>query len=433
LETYRRTFESRLPFTTEFRLKHHSGEYRWVLGKGLPLHGANNEFVGYIGSCVDIEDHKRSEQALMETDRRKDEFLATLSHELRAPLAPIRNALHILGTKQSADVDVRWGQEVINRQVANMSRLMEDLLDVSRISQNRIVLHKTGIELGEIIDDAVTTFRSSHSDGGHVLNVTLPAPAVHVDADAMRLAQAIGNLLDNAAKYSPEGTSIELDCKRQENQVAISVRDRGVGIAPEMMPGLFQMFSHTASALERSKGGLGVGLALARRIVELHGGSIEAHSDGMGQGSEFIVRIPIAAGEKNIDIAEKAREKAPDFRKQRILVADDSQDSADSLSMLLSMAGHEVRTVYAGKDAIELLESFQPSVALLDVGMPTVSGLEVCKYIRNQPWGGNVTVIAQTGWGRSEDRHMTTEAGFDHHLVKPVHPQKLLEILNTLG
>jgi PAS domain S-box-containing protein len=432
LETYRRAFESRAPFTMEYRLKHHSGEYRWVLDKGLPLYGANNEFVGYIGSCVDMEDHKRSEQILKDADRRKDEFLATLSHELRAPLAPIRNALHVLGTKQLTDDDFRWSREVINRQVANMSRLMEDLLDVSRVSQNKIVLHKTRITLGEIIDDAVTTFRSGHPGNDHVVDLTLPMPAVHVEADAMRLAQAIGNLLDNAAKYSPEGTSIELRCKREKHEVVICVRDHGMGIAPEMMSGLFQMFSHTASALERSNGGLGVGLALTRRIIDLHGGSIEAHSGGIGEGSEFIVRIPIVSDEKTIDIANQAKGKGPDFRKHRILVADDSQDSADSLSLLLSIAGHEVRTAYAGKDAIDLLPSFQPTVALLDIGMPIVSGLEVCKHIRNQPWGKKVTVIAQTGWGRSEDRDMTTEAGFDYHLVKPVQPQKLLEILNTL-
>lgn len=210
------------------------------------------------------------------------------------------------------------------------------------------------------------------------------------------------------------------------------MRDHGIGIAPEMTSSIFEMFSQVTSALERSKGGLGVGLALVRHIVDLHGGTIEARSDGIGKGSEFIVQIPIAPDAKTIGVGEKTSEKAPGFRKHRILVADDSRDSADSLSLLLSIVGHEVRAVYAGKDAIELLLSFQPSVALLDIGMPIVGGLDVCKHIRNQPWGKTVTVIAQTGWGRPEDRQMTSEAGFDYHLVKPVQPQKLLEILNIL-
>lgn len=431
IETYTRAFDARMPFTMEYRLKHHSGEYRWVMDKGIPHYDANNEFAGYIGSCVDIEDHKRSDQALKDANRRKDEFLATLSHELRAPLAPIRNALHILGMRQFPDAELRWSHEVIVRQVGHLSHLMEDLLDVSRISQNRIVLRKSRADIGKIIEDAVATYRPHLPAGDHVLNVTLPVPDIHVDVDSLRLAQVIGNLLNNAAKYSERGSPIELRCYRQDDQAVISVRDRGIGIAPEMTSSIFEMFAQVTSALERSNGGLGVGLALARHIVDLHGGTIEARSDGVGKGSEFLVRIPIAPEINAIGVAGSMEEGARDFRKQRILVADDSRDSADSLSLLLSIAGHEVRAVYTGKDAIELLLSFQPTVALLDIGMPIVSGLDVCKHIRNQPWGKTVTIIAQTGWGRPEDRQMTSDAGFDYHVVKPVQPEKLLELLKA--
>ncbi|HVY05232.1 MAG TPA: ATP-binding protein [Burkholderiales bacterium] len=433
LEVYNKAFDNRRPFTMEYRLRNRAGEHRWVLDKGLPLQDAAGEFTGYVGSCTDIHDQKHQERALQETSQRKDEFLATLSHELRSPLAPIRNALQVLRTKEFADGDVRWSHDVIARQVTQMSRLMEDLLDVSRVSHNKLLLRIQRVDLAEIIRDAVETCGPVLQQSDHKLSVSLPESSVFLDADSARLAQVFCNLLDNAAKYSGRGTPIELRCEQRDGEVFVTVRDQGIGIAPEMTGSIFEMFSQAATALDRSNGGLGIGLALAKRVIELHGGSIGARSSGLGKGSEFIVRLPASAGKAGGADAAAATASTPRGTSQRVLVADDSRDSADSLALMLSIAGHEVRTSYGGKEAIELLETFQPSVALLDIGMPGISGLAVCGHIRTQPWGKRVTLIAQTGWGRDDDRQMTQKAGFDHHLVKPVDPNALLKIIEELG
>jgi PAS domain S-box-containing protein len=386
----------------------------------------------FTGIVRDITERKRAEQALKEADRRKDEFLATLSHELRNPLAPIRNAVELLVRKSPVDPVLRWGHEVIDRQVQHMTRLLEDLLDVSRISHNKLELRSERVELASVVQMAVETNRPLIASGGHTLTVTLPPQLIYLDADPVRLAQVFSNVLNNAAKYSDAGGHIRVEGAQEDEWVRVCVTDEGIGIDAEVLPRIFDMFSQAKHGSERAQGGLGIGLSLVRGLVELHGGSVEARSAGRGKGSEFIVRLPrVAKGVRDGSHLPKPSEQS-NVKQRRLLIVDDMKDSADSLTQLLASLGHEVHTVYEGEEAIRVAEQFRPDAILLDIGMPRLNGYEVCRQILQQPWSQYTVLIALTGWGQADDRRRSSEAGFHHHLVKPIDFESLMNVLASL-
>jgi PAS domain S-box-containing protein len=386
----------------------------------------------YARHAADFLERIRFEQALKEADRRKDEFLATLAHELRNPLAPIRNALHILQLAADDREIQAQVRAVMERQLGQMVRLIDDLLDVSRVTRNKLELRKEQIELATAIQSAVEATQPLMENLAHELTVTLPREPVYLDADPVRLSQIFSNLLNNAAKFTDRAGQVWLTALKQGGEVLVSVRDTGIGIASEHLPRLFDMFSQASPALDRSQGGLGIGLSLVRRLVELHGGSIEAHSQGPGLGSEFIVRLPVIAS--IVPAPEKPNgEVAParSGRSYRILVVDDSRDAAYGLGKMLQMLGHDIRTAYDGLEAVQAEAAFRPDVVLLDIGLPKMNGYEAARQIRKQPWGKNLLLVAVTGWGQEEDKQRAREAGFDHHLTKPVEPEAVLNLLAT--
>jgi PAS domain S-box-containing protein len=557
LQSYTEAFDARRPFSMEYRLRRRDGEYRWVLDNGTPLHASDGEFIGYVGSGVDITDRHRAQEAseaaklqlqmitdtmaapvtrcsrdmrylwvsksyagwldrtpdqivgrdifdvvgedafrkllprfqsvlagervqydkqiylrdigprwihaiytptfdaagvvdgwvavvnditerkeleeAKESERRKDEFVAILAHELRNPLAPIRNAVHILRTQPLPTPDLQWAGEIIDRQIQNMTRLIDDLLDISRITQDALELRKERVDLARVVQSAVETSRPLIDAAGHQLTVSLPPSPVHVDADITRLAQVFANLLNNAAKYCERPGNIALTARCEGDHVVVSVRDDGIGIPKEMLHRIFEMFSQVEGPVERRQGGLGIGLTIAKRLVEMHGGTIDAYSDGPGKGSEFIVRLHA--------VAPAAPELKPDIdpktivppQKGRILVADDNMDAATGLTRMLDNLRYETRTAHHGLQALEVASEFHPDIALLDIGMPKLSGYEVARRIRKEAWGKDMILIAVTGWGQARDRSRSFEAGFDHHLVKPVDPKFLVQLLASEG
>jgi signal transduction histidine kinase/ActR/RegA family two-component response regulator len=371
-------------------------------------------------------------RSLQEADRRKDGFLATLAHELRNPLAPVRNAVEVLRQKGPPEPELVWARGVIDRQVRQMSHLIDDLLDVSRIALNKLALHRERLLLETVVQGAVEMSRPVIERHGHELAVSVPPEPIVLDADVTRLAQVFSNLLNNAAKYSDPGGHIRLTAVREGSDAVVSVRDGGIGIPADKLPHVFEMYAQVEAGLERSQGGLGIGLALARQLVAMHGGSIEARSDGPGHGSEFVVRLPI-------DVAAQARQdggvKKAEQRTAsglRILVVDDNRDAADSLGMLLRVTGNEPRTAYDGAEAVAVAGEFRPDVVLLDIGLPKLNGYEVARRVRQEGWGKGMVLIALTGWGQDEDRRRSREAGFDSHMVKPVEITALMTVLADL-
>ncbi len=388
----------------------------------------------FISVVEDVTDQKGVRDALREADRRKDDFLATLAHELRNPLAPLRNGLQVMKVASGNTEAVEKARGMMERQLAQMVRLIDDLLDVSRITRGKLELRRGRVELASVVQSAVEGSRSLIEASAHRLSVTLPPGPVWLDADPTRLAQVVSNLLTNAAKYTERGGDISLTARRHGGEVIISVRDTGIGIAAEHLPRLFQMFSQVKTALERSQGGLGIGLSLVKGLVEQHGGKVEAHSDGPGKGSEFVVCLPLAEGTTGQPAQSPAGSKAATSRRRRrVLVVDDNRDAAESLAMMLRLAGHEVHTAYDGQEAVEAAGWFRPELALLDIGMPRLNGYDACRRIREQPWGRGIVVVALTGWGQEEDKRRAKEASFDEHLTKPVDPAALEKIFAGLA
>ncbi len=404
-----------------------------VLAYANPVRDESGKLRGAVNVLVDISDRKRVEDALRDADRSKDEFLATLAHELRNPLAPLRNAVQVLRMQNPPSPETRQAVDLIERQMQQMTRLIDDLLDVSRITRNKLELRKERVELESVLTVALETSRPLMDAAGHELSVKLPAEPLYLDADLTRLAQAISNLLNNAAKYTDRHGKISLETERQGSDVVITVLDNGVGIPAEMLPRVFDMFTQVDRSMDRSQGGLGIGLTLVKRLIELHDGSIQVRSEGPGKGSEFIVRLPVivqtskSGGGK--DPADTAADTASSLR---VLVVDDNRDSANSMGMLLRINGNNVRTVYDGEEAIEAAAEFRPDVVLLDIGMPRVNGYDAARKIRQHEWGRGMVLIALTGWGQEGDKQRSKEAGFDHHMVKPVDPRALLKLLSTL-
>jgi CheY-like chemotaxis protein len=397
-----------------------------------PLYDAQGHVRGAVASVLDVTDRKRAEEALREADRRKDEFLATLSHELRNPLAPLLNGVHLMRMAGDNTETVERARTMMERQLTQLVRLVDDLLDVSRISQGKLELRKSRVDLASVLNSAVETSRFLIDELGHTLEVTLPDEPVYLDADLTRLAQVFMNLLNNAAKYSDPGGRIRLAAERVGSDIVVSVRDDGIGIAADQLPRIFEVFSQVTRSIERSRGGLGIGLSLVRRLLHMHGGTIEARSDGPGKGSEFIVRLPVEVQAPSARAALPPELGHPDTS-FRILVVDDNRDSADSLSMMLRIMGNETHTAYDGEEAVEAAAAFRPHVILLDIGLPRLNGYEACRRIREHSGGRDVFIIAQTGWGQEEDRQRSREAGFDHHMVKPVDPTTLVALLGKLA
>jgi signal transduction histidine kinase/ActR/RegA family two-component response regulator len=366
---------------------------------------------------------------LRQADRRKDEFLAVLAHELRNPLAPVRNAVEVMRLRDVDDPGLRWARDIIDRQVQQMTRLVDDLLDVSRITRGKVKLQKEPVDLAAVVARAVEISRPLIDARRHELTVTLPPEPVRVEADAIRLAQVVANLLNNAAKFTPEGGRIWLTVERDGGQTVVRVRDTGVGILAAMLPQVFDLFAQVESSLEHSQGGLGIGLTLAKSLVEMHGGSVTAHSDGPGQGSKFILRLPVLTEVRSADSGPGMNERLAESSARRILVVDDNVDAADSLALLLRLMGNDVRTAPDGPAALAAARAYRPDVVLLDLGLPRMSGYEVCRRLREGHFANGPLVVALTGYGQDEDRRRTREAGFDHHLVKPVNPDELRELL----
>jgi signal transduction histidine kinase len=374
---------------------------------------------GVVVWFADVTERKRVEGELRDADRRKDEFLAVLAHELRNPLAPIRQAAQLAANPRASEAQLRWSSGVIERQVRHMARLLDDLLDVSRITRGRLELRREQLDIRAVVDAAVETARPVIEQRRHNLKVDLPATLPMIHADPLRLAQVISNLLTNAAKYTdPEGT-IALRVETARQMMVVRVRDTGIGIEPQAMASLFQMFSQLRPALERSDGGLGIGLSLVKGLVNLHGGSIEARSAGTGLGSEFIVRLPLSDQDAAADPAI-SQQPATGHRARRILVVDDNRDAADTLSVLLVSDGHDVRTAFDGEEALKVAREFRPDLAVVDIGLPKRNGYEVAEELRRTHAPGELTLVALTGWGQAEDKARSQKAGFDHHLTKPV-------------
>jgi signal transduction histidine kinase/ActR/RegA family two-component response regulator len=371
-------------------------------------------------------------EQLREGDRRKDEFLATLAHELRNPLAPIRNALHILKLADGNRELIEKVRHIMERQLQQLVRMVDDLLDVSRISRNKLVLRKERVAVETVVQNAVEASRPLIEAGGHRLTVSLPKQPLFLEADPARLTQAFLNLLNNAAKYTPQGGQIAVVAEREGSDVVITVADTGIGISTHMLPRIFELFTQVDGALDRAQGGLGIGLSLVKWLVEMHGGSIAAASDGPGLGSRFIVRLPVVVGIAPEAQHEAKREAPAATPHRRILVADDRHDVAESLALMLRSMGHEVRTAYDGQQALDLAAAWRPDAIVLDIGMPKLNGYAVAEQIRQQDWGRDTILVAVTGWGQDEDKRKSKDAGFDYHLVKPVEPSALEALLSRL-
>jgi len=395
--------------------------------------------VGRVWSFRDITERRRVDNELRQyaadlskSDRRKNEFLAMLAHELRNPLALIRNAVHVLQLTGGNAAAVKSASEMLERQVGQMVRLVDDLLDVSRISRGKTELCKEQVELRSVVNQAVEAARSLVECMEHELTATLPPQPVYLNADPIRLAQVVGNLLNNACKFTNKGGRIWLTVEREGEQAVIRVRDNGIGIAADQHSRIFDMFTQVDTSLERSVGGLGIGLMLVKNLVEMHDGMVEVHSAGLGRGSEFVARLPILVETAKPPPDPTVSEPTPTTAR-RILVVDDNRDSAESLAMLLNLMGNETHIAYDGLEAVEAAATVKPDVILLDIGLPKLNGYEACRRIREQPWGRNMVLVALTGWGQEEDRQKSREAGFDGHIVKPVDHAALTKLLAETG
>ena len=405
-----------------------------------PVRAADGTVIAASKVARDISERKlaeqrlqQSEEALRLADRRKDEFMALLAHELRNPLAPIRYALAANRKPGRTPEQRKQAEEIIERQIAHMSRLLEDLLDISRITRGTLELKKTRTELTSVIGAAIETARPLLDAKHHNLALNLPTQPVQLEADVVRLAQVFSNLLINAAKYTDPGGGIRLRAVQEPGSVVVSVSDNGIGISAQLLPRVFNMFFQSHQAVGRSEGGLGVGLSLVRGLVMLHGGSVQARSEGPDKGSEFIVQLPTGAPLAEAFDAEGETECPVADAGLKILVVDDNRDAADTCAMLLEASGHHVQTAYTGRQALELARTFRPHALLLDIGLPDINGYQLAQLVRANPWGRSAVLVAITGWGQEQDRLRAVEAGFDQHLVKPISAETVESLLQSLA
>lgn len=433
-ETWRHAVQTGVPYEIEHRVQRSDGSFRWYLTRAVPVHGADGQVTKWYGTSTDVDARRRAEETLRTADRRKDEFLAMLAHELRNPLAPIRNAVHIMSLIDLPDPKLNWVREVIDRQVRHLTRLVDDLLDISRIVRGKITLRKERIELSTIVQQAQESARPVIEARKHQLTVRLPSYPVTLECDAVRLAQVLQNLLDNAAKYTREGGTIELRAMVIGRELVISVHDNGMGIPPDLLSQVFDLFQQGERSLDRSQGGLGIGLTLARQMVKLHGGQIKAHSLGIDQGSTFTIHLPLPNTQPMNNTANAADDKNQ-YQSNgglRILVVEDDLVVAESTGLWLTMEGYDVRITHTGEEALEQAPSFQPQVVLLDIGLPGMDGYATAQHLRTLPGGADLYLVAITGYGHEEAQKRSREAGLDYHLVKPVDPHVLSDLLAAL-
>ncbi|CAI8887425.1 hybrid sensor histidine kinase/response regulator [Methylocaldum szegediense] len=416
------------PFTVEYRLRRHDGLYCWFRWQGVPIRKTRGDIVKWIIMATDIEHDKHQQDALREANRRKDEFLAVLAHEFRNPLAPISNAVHILRNEARNAPDLQAPIDMIERQVRHLVRLVDDLLDVSRLARGKINLDMRPVDVVVVAAQVVESHRSSAAAHRHELIRDLPAHPLYVEGDDVRLTQMIDNLLTNAVKYTPDGGEIRVSIRESGDEVKIAVRDNGIGIAQEALSHIFEPFTQGQHGIGRSQGGLGIGLALVRSLVELHRGRIEAYSAGPGQGSEFTIYLPRLSEQispisdcRGVSIAQEAEGL-------RVLIVDDNRDAADSVARLLGMWGHETRIAHDGKTALDMYREYLPDVILLNIGLPDMDGYEVARCVREDDRRPAV-LVAVTGYGQTEDRQRSMASGFDYHLVKPIAPDDLRKVL----
>ncbi|HEX4341126.1 MAG TPA: ATP-binding protein [Polyangiaceae bacterium] len=438
LEAIARSIRDAVDYDIEYRVLWPNAEVHWVMVRGRATYDENGKARRMVGVSLDITESKRLQEALetsrvelarqaaqlLNADRRKDEFLATLAHELRNPLAPIRTGLQLLSAAPPPET-TRRTLGVMQRQIAHMVRLIDDLLDVSRITRGKLELRREQVPLGAVVDAAVEASRPYVDRSGHELRVTVPEPALMLDADLTRLAQVVSNLLNNSSKYTTPGGVIELSTQRHGDEVTIEVRDNGVGIPQDRISDVFEMFSQVDRTFERTHGGLGIGLALVRSLVEMHGGAVSAVSDGVGTGSTFTVRLPLVPAVAD----ERAPEPSPLppvlHDRRRILVVDDNDDAAELLALMLGQAGYATEVAHDGPEALARLANWTPDIAILDIGLPGMSGYDIARELRRDRRFADITLIALTGWGTEGDKQKATDAGFDTHLTKPVDAREL--------
>ncbi len=403
-----------------FPLRGKDGEYRWFLSRALPVHDASGRIVRWFGTNTDITERRRAEEALREADRRKDEFIALLAHELRNPLAPLRHGLEIQRLAGTDLTALEQARTMMERQVNHMVRLVDDLLDVSRISSGKLVLRKSRIDVRDAVRNALEAVEPTMRESRHDVRLCLPDEPLCVEADSVRLTQVFSNLLNNAARYTPSHGCISVSAAREGDVVVVSVSDNGIGISPEMLQQVFDPFTQIRPAGESAQGGLGLGLPLARSLVSMHGGSIAATSEGLGRGAKFDVRLPLDSARVSAAEPAPAREGATGAR---VLVVDDNVDAAQSLAMLLELMGYDAQAVYSGRAALEAAAEFDPVAVILDIGMPGMNGYEVARRLRESTDSENVALIALSGFAQDDDRSRSMRTGFDAHLVKPVGPE----------
>jgi two-component system CheB/CheR fusion protein len=432
-ERWTRALREGTEYEIEVRNRRRDGAYRWFVTRAVPLKDPAGRVLSWFGVTTDVHDLKEMQEQLREADRRKNEFLATLAHELRNPLAPVRNALQVLRLAGDSGATAEQAREMMERQVRQMVRLVDDLLDVSRITRGKVELRKERVDLARAVAAAVETSGPLIESRGHQLSVELPPEPVWLEADPTRLAQVLANLLNNAAKYTEKGGHIWLTAAREPGAVVVRVRDDGIGIPAGMLPRIFEMFLQVDGRSQSSQGGLGIGLTLVKSLVEMHGGAVEARSEGPGRGSEFAVRLPVPAEPARQAPQPGTTEEVPCPSRFGILVVDDNRDSAESMALILRFLGHDVRTAHDGQAAVEAAAEYRPDVVLLDIGLPKMNGYDAARRIREQPGGARPVLVAMTGWGQEEDRLRAKEAGFDHHLVKPVEPRALQDLLAGLA
>jgi PAS domain S-box-containing protein len=431
IEGYLDAFRSRSAFRAEFRFRRADGEWRWMRSEATPRI-EHDEFVGYVGASVDITERRRAEEALREADHRKDAFLAILAHELRNPLAPIRTGLELLKAGSDQPGAIKRVQPVLERQVAHMVRLIDDLLDVSRITSGKIQLQRQPTVLMELINGAIDANRAAIDSAGLTLSVKVPDAPCFLDVDPTRFVQVLSNLLHNSTKFTDRGGHVEVIASVDDivasPRLTLTIRDSGAGIAAETLPRVFDFFVQ-GEAHERGTSGLGIGLGLAKQLIEMHGGTIAAHSDGIGCGSSFTIRMPVLTWDSVSTSPDVDRPQPPSCVNRRVLIIDDNVDAADMLAALVVVLGGEAATAYDGRDGLRCAADFRPDVILLDIGMPDMDGYETCRRLRAQPDGHVAYIVAVTGWGQPHDRERALAEGFDAHLTKPADPRTLEDLL----
>jgi PAS domain S-box-containing protein len=419
----------------EIVIQRPDGERRNVLAYARPIHDEDGAVTGAVNVLVDISEQKLVEEQLRRADRAKDQFLAMLAHELRNPLAPMHNALRIMRLAADDASAVEQARGTIERQLQHLTRVVDDMIDVSRVTRNTLTLRRERVDLGSVIRQALETCGPTFDAMQHEVEVTLSPSPLFVHGDPLRLSQVLTSLLSNAAKYTRPNGNIWVTVERQGSDAVITVADTGIGINEGDLPTIFELFRSADGLPQTSQPGLGIGLTLARGLAELHGGRIEAFSEGPDRGSQFRVRLPLIveeAGELPAESPAAPTAPRPVSARRRILIVDDNGDAAESLAELLALLGHETSTAHDGVAALDMAERLRPSVVLLDIGLPGMSGHDVARAIRREPWGADMLLIALTGWGQTEDRTRSRRAGFDHHLVKPLDLSQLEELISSV-